>query len=61
MPYYNDTRQTAPQRDRIIVELRKHGISLRCIGRAVGMDAGGVLRALRSIEAGGPGTRDPRP
>jgi IS30 family transposase len=61
MPYYDQTHLTAPQRDKTIVELRKRGYSYRAIGRQVGMDASGVLRALRRLEAGGAGTRDPRP
>jgi len=58
---YSDIHLTAHQRDNIISELRKRGYSLRCIGRHVGMDASSVLRALRRLEAGGPGTKDPRP
>jgi len=59
VPYYDDTHQTAPQRDKTILELRKRGYSYRAIGKAVGMDGSGVLRSLRRIEAGGPGTKDP--
>jgi hypothetical protein len=61
MRYYDETRQNAAQCDATILELRRRGLSYRAIGRAVGMDASGVYRALQRIQAGGPGTRDPRP
>lgn len=57
MPYYSDTRLTPAQRDKAIIELRQRGYTYRQIGRAVGMDGSGVLRAWRRLEAGGPGTR----
>ena len=59
MRYYDPTHQTAQQCDQTIIELRKRGYSYRVIGRQVGMDASSVLRALRRLEAGGPGTRPP--
>jgi hypothetical protein len=52
---------TPYQRDRMIVELRQLGYSYKRIGRAVGMDASSVMRALRRLQAGGPGTRPQRP
>ena len=51
MPYYSDTHLTAPQRDKMIVELRRRGYSHRAIGKVVGMDASGVRRALQRIQA----------
>jgi hypothetical protein len=52
MPYYDQTRQTAAQRDQMIVELRRRGYTYRAIGKAVGMSANGVMTSLRRIHAG---------
>jgi transposase-like protein len=60
MRYYDDTKQTAPQRDQTILALRRRGYSYRAIGKAVGMNHSSVIAALRRIEEGRPG-RDPRP
>ena len=60
MPYYDEIRLTAPQRDKMIAELRRRGLSYRAIGKRVGMSANGVTTSLRRIQAGLPG-RDPRP
>jgi hypothetical protein len=60
MRYHTDTQLTPYLCDKKIIELRKRGYTYRAIGRAVGMDASAVYRALRRLEAGGPGTR-PRP
>jgi lambda repressor-like predicted transcriptional regulator len=46
---------SAVQRDRLIVELRAKGATLREIGRRVGMDHSGVRRTLERIERGGRG------
>lgn len=61
MPYFDEYPQNAPQRDQTILDLRKRGYSYRAIGKAVGMDGSGVRYALLRLQAGGPGTRDPRP
>jgi lambda repressor-like predicted transcriptional regulator len=50
---------SAVQRDRLIVELRAKGWTLRAIGQRVGMDHSGVRRSLERIERGGQG-RDRR-
>jgi transposase-like protein len=57
---YSDTQLTPYLCDKKIIELHQRGYSYRAIGQAVGMDASGVYRALRRLEAGGAGTR-PRP
>jgi hypothetical protein len=60
MPYYDQTHMTTPERDALIVKLRKEGKSLRQIARATGMrSAGAVASALQRIAEGRPG-RDPR-
>jgi hypothetical protein len=60
MLYYDEIHLTAYQRDLMIVELRRRGLSYRAIGRRVGISANGGMTSLRRIEAGLPG-RDPRP
>jgi hypothetical protein len=60
MRYYDQTHPTPAETDKTIIDLRKRGWSYRGIGRVVGLDASSVLRALRRLAAGGPGTR-PRP
>jgi IS30 family transposase len=57
MRNYDSTQLTPYQRDQRIIDLRKRGLSYRAIGRQVGLDGSSVLRALRRLEAGGPGTR----
>ena len=57
MAYYNKIHLTPFERDRSILELRKRGHTYRAIGKAVGMDASGVMRAWRRLQAGRPGTR----
>jgi hypothetical protein len=57
MQNYDATQLTPYQRDQTIVALRKRGLSYRAIGQQVGLDASSVLRALRRLAAGGPGTR----
>jgi hypothetical protein len=57
MAYYNKIHLTPFERDRAILELRKRGHTYRAIGKAVGMDASGVMRAWRRLQAGRPGTR----
>jgi IS30 family transposase len=47
--YYDATGLTAPQRDELIVRLRRKGYSYRKIGKAVGMSPQGVLQALRRM------------
>lgn len=51
---------SATERDRLILKLRDQGLSLRAIGRRVGMTGSGVLRSLERIERGGAGI-DRRP
>jgi transcriptional regulator len=51
---------TAPEKDRLIWELRRRGWTLKKIGREVGMTAAGVSAALQRI-ADGRTARDPRP
>jgi IS30 family transposase len=46
---YDATGLTAPQRDELIVRLRRKGYTYRKIGRAVGMSPQGVLQALRRM------------
>jgi DNA-binding CsgD family transcriptional regulator len=60
MPYYDDTKQTADQRDKTILDLRKHGYTYRAIAGKLGMTPAGVLYALHRIQDGRPG-KDPRP
>jgi hypothetical protein len=60
MPYYDETGLTPVERDKAIVELRKRGYTYKQIGKVVGMDPSGVMRAWRRLQAGGPGTR-PQP
>jgi lambda repressor-like predicted transcriptional regulator len=43
----------APERDRVIWELRRRGWPLKKIGRKVGMSESGVKRALDRIADGG--------
>jgi hypothetical protein len=43
---------TAPEKDRLIVELRRRGLTLKHIGAEVGMTAAGVSAALRRIPQG---------
>jgi transcriptional regulator len=50
---------TAPEKDRLIVELRRRGWTLKRIGNEVGMTAAGVSAALKRIPHGRP-ARDPR-
>ena len=57
MPYCDDIRLTAAQRDKTIIELVQRGYTYRFIGQAVGMDASEVMRAWRRLQAGGNGTR----
>jgi hypothetical protein len=54
---YSDTNLTPYQTDKLIVELRRKGLSYRAIGRRVYMSANGVMLALRRLQAGGQGTR----
>jgi hypothetical protein len=49
---------TAPEKDRLIVELRRRGLTLKRIGAEVGT-AAGVSAALRRIPQGRP-AHDPR-
>jgi hypothetical protein len=61
MPYYDEVRMTAPQRDETVVRLYKLGWSYRRIARAVGYrNPGSVARALERIREGGRPGRDPR-
>lgn len=49
------------ERDRIIVQLRQRGVTLKRIGQQVGMSESGVKRAIDRIRLYGPGggsTRD---
>jgi DNA-binding NarL/FixJ family response regulator len=51
----------APERDRMILQLRRQGWTLKRIGKRVGMSESGVKRSLDRIRAGGFGegmTRD---
>jgi hypothetical protein len=43
----------APERDRMIVDLRRRGWTNARIGKAVGMSESGVRRALERIRMGG--------
>jgi hypothetical protein len=52
MPYWDETHQTAYQRDTMIIELRRRGLSYRQISRRVHMSANGVMTSLRRIQAG---------
>ena len=45
---------TAPEKDSLIVELRRRGLTLKHIGAEVGMTAAGVSAALRHIPQGRP-------
>jgi hypothetical protein len=59
-PYWDEIHLTAPQRDALIVRLRREGYSLRAIARRVGMSSAiSVSRALQRISEGRP-PRDPR-
>jgi DNA-directed RNA polymerase specialized sigma24 family protein len=49
----------APERDKLILELRLRGWSYRAIGKRVGMSANGVMHSLRRMAEGKPG-RAPR-
>jgi len=49
----------APERDKLILELRLRGYSYRAIGKRVGMSANGVMHSLRRMSEGKPG-RAPR-
>ena len=58
MPHHPEIVHLTPyQRDRMIVALRRRGHTYRAIGKQVGMDGSAVMRALRRLQAGGPGTR----
>jgi hypothetical protein len=59
MRTYNDTNLTPYQRDKTILELRQRGYTYKAIGKVVGMDPSGVMRAFKRLAAGGPGTRPP--
>lgn len=60
MPYFDQVHLTTPQRDALIVKLRREGMSLRQIAKRTGMgSAGAVASALQRIAEGRPG-RDPR-
>ena len=50
---------SAPERDELILALRRREWSYAKIGRAVGMSANGGMLSLRRITEGRPG-RDPR-
>lgn len=50
---------TAPEKDRLIAELRGHGWTLKRIGQEIGMTAAGVSAALKRIPQGR-SARDPR-
>jgi len=43
----------APERDRLIVVLRRRGLTNKAIGARVGMSESGVRRALQRIRDGG--------
>jgi len=43
----------APDRDRLIVQLRQRGWTYKRIGKRVGISESGVLRALQRIAEGG--------
>lgn len=60
MPYYDDTKQTAQQRDETIADLRKRGLTYRDIAKKMGMNPGAVYNVLQRIKEGRPG-RDPLP
>ena len=47
--YYDATGLTAPQRDELIVRLRRRRHSYRKIGKAIRMSPQGVLQALRRM------------
>jgi IS30 family transposase len=55
MPYWDETHQTAAQRDKTIIELRKRGYTYRQIAKAVGMAPSSVQQAMARIAAGRPG------
>jgi hypothetical protein len=57
MRYYDQIQLTPYQRDKMIVDLRRRGLSYRAIGKRVGMSANGVMLAWRRLQAGGAGTR----
>ncbi len=49
MGYYDATGLTAPQRDELIVTLRRKGYTYRKIAKLVGMSPNGVMQALRRM------------
>jgi transposase-like protein len=47
--YYDATGLTAPQRDELIVRLRRRGYTYRKIAKVVRMSPNGVMQALRRM------------
>jgi hypothetical protein len=50
-PFENVPFMTAPERDALIINLRRRGCSLESIGRRVGMTKQGVGQALKRLSA----------
>jgi hypothetical protein len=56
MAYNSDVKMTPYHRDRMILDLRRRGLSYRKIGKVVHMSANGVMHRLRAIQDGRTGT-----